>query len=178
MSLGRRERSFHLRLIGGIPMSEEQVFRGSSSHEVSLNQGSGDAVGRAATSQGDDSRRLQAHVEFAPPDDPPALQGVPVPPEGAEPYVPAQDIPPQPPEVLERLTPIEVLANGTEEVSTGADTESGTGQVPEQWLYLSDTTMERAQSIQETTSEINTHLDELDQRLGLVAAADTTESTV
>ena len=158
-------------------MSEEQVFRGPSSHEVSLNQGSGDAVGRGATTPGDESRRLQAHVEFAPPDDPPALQGVPVPPEGAEPYVPAGDIPPQPPEVLEKLTPIEVVAQATEEVPSGDDSDSGMAHVPAAWLHLSDTTMARAQSIHETTVEITTHLDELDQRLGLVATADTTEST-
>jgi len=158
-------------------MSEEQVFRGPSSHEVSLNQGSGDAVGRGATTPGDESRRLQAHVEFAPPDDPPALQGVPVPPEGAEPYVPAGDIPPQPPEVLERLTPIEVSGHGTEEVPSGDDTSTEMVHVPEAWLHLSDTTMARAQSIHETTVEITTHLDELDQRLGLVATADTADTT-
>jgi hypothetical protein len=158
-------------------MSDEQVFRGSSSHEVSLNQVSGDAVGRGAAAPGDESRRLHEHVEFSPPDDPPALQGVPLPPEGAEPYVPVEAVPPQPPEVLEKLTPIELSAPATEEVPTGDDSELGMAAMPEASLHLSDATMARAQAIHEVTVEITTHLDELDHRLGLVATAETTEST-
>lgn len=152
-------------------MSDEEVFRGSASHEVALNQVSGDAVGRVGHTHADESRRIVDHTEFAPPDDPPALQGVPLPPEGSDPYVPAQAIPPQPPEVIERLTPLDSVA-GTDETPTSVDS-LGIASIgaPDEPIHLSAATMARAAAIHEVTVEIGGHLDELDNRLGLTATA-------
>ena len=131
--------------------SDDQVFRSSVPHEVSLPEGGSDAIGKLGHAGQGESRELQTTTVFAPLDDPPAVDGVRV--------VPVIE----PAEVGDTAPEQIVQAASTETSSeTGSSPLTGGSRPPERYR-LSGGLMARAAEIRMQTARLAAQMESVDR---------------